>query len=177
MLSLAVLPGIPMLPFLALSALTGGAAWKLTEHREKTAAEAVAAEQAKATAPLKEEPIQTAMQIDLELVDRRQNYLIRANVRVHPGGWTSAVQEGGSPWRSAVRRYGGGVDRGRKGATEKSLTKSRRHYFFPRRKSLPKRDAPCAGEPFAGVPPFMRPANPSKLQLRCEEASKSATGT
>src|SRR5215469_2207574 len=64
MLSLAVLPGIPMLPFLALSALTGGAAWKLTEHREKTAAEAVAAEQAKATAPLKEEPIQTALQID-----------------------------------------------------------------------------------------------------------------
>src|SRR5215469_3643183 len=59
MLSLAVLPGIPMLPFLALSALTGGAAWKLTEHREKTAAEA-----AKATAPLKEEPIQTALQID-----------------------------------------------------------------------------------------------------------------
>jgi flagellar biosynthesis protein FlhA len=64
MLSLAVLPGIPMLPFLALSALTGGAAWKLTEHREKAAAEAVAAEQAKATAPLKEEPIQTALQID-----------------------------------------------------------------------------------------------------------------
>ncbi len=43
MLSLAVLPGIPMLPFLALSALTGGAAWKLTEHREKAAADAVAA--------------------------------------------------------------------------------------------------------------------------------------
>ncbi|HEV2547768.1 MAG TPA: flagellar biosynthesis protein FlhA [Stellaceae bacterium] len=64
MLSLAVLPGIPMLPFLALSALTGGAAWKLTEHREKAAADAVAAEQAKATAPLKEEPIQTALQID-----------------------------------------------------------------------------------------------------------------
>ncbi|MGE5203496.1 MAG: FHIPEP family type III secretion protein, partial [Acidobacteriota bacterium] len=33
-LVLAMLPGIPMLPFLALSALTGGAAWRLTLRRE-----------------------------------------------------------------------------------------------------------------------------------------------
>ncbi|HXY99685.1 MAG TPA: flagellar biosynthesis protein FlhA [Stellaceae bacterium] len=64
MLSLAVLPGIPTLPFLALSALTGGAAWKLTERREKVAASEAAAQQAKAAAPAKEEPIHTALQID-----------------------------------------------------------------------------------------------------------------
>jgi flagellar biosynthesis protein FlhA len=64
MLALAVLPGIPMLPFMMLSALTGGAAWKLTERREKLAAEATAAEQAKAATPVKEEPIHSALQID-----------------------------------------------------------------------------------------------------------------
>jgi flagellar biosynthesis protein FlhA len=64
MLALAVLPGIPMLPFLALSAMTGSAAWKLTEKREQAAAAATAAEQAAATAPAKEEPIHSALQID-----------------------------------------------------------------------------------------------------------------
>ena len=64
MLALAVLPGIPMLPFLALSALTGGAAWKLTERGDRAAAEVAASEQAAASAPVKEEPIHTALQID-----------------------------------------------------------------------------------------------------------------
>jgi flagellar biosynthesis protein FlhA len=64
MLSLAVLPGIPTLPFLALATLTGGAAWKLTERREKAAAAETAAQQAKTAAPAKEEPITTALQID-----------------------------------------------------------------------------------------------------------------
>jgi flagellar biosynthesis protein FlhA len=64
MLSLAVLPGIPTLPFLALATVTGGAAWKLTEKREKAAAAETAAQQAKATAPAKEEPIASALQID-----------------------------------------------------------------------------------------------------------------
>ena len=64
MLSLAVLPGIPTLPFLALATVTGGAAWKLTEKREKAAATETAAQQAKATAPAKEEPISSALQID-----------------------------------------------------------------------------------------------------------------
>ncbi len=64
MLSLSVLPGIPMLPFLALSVLTGSAAWKLTERNERAAAVLAAAEQAKAPAPVKEEPIHTALQID-----------------------------------------------------------------------------------------------------------------
>src|SRR5579885_2079798 len=42
MVALSVLPGVPFLPFLALAALTGGAAWRLTTSREKSAAEAAA---------------------------------------------------------------------------------------------------------------------------------------
>ncbi|HUH84369.1 MAG TPA: flagellar biosynthesis protein FlhA [Stellaceae bacterium] len=64
MLALSLMPGIPMLPFLMLSSLTGGAAWKLTEKREKTAAAEAAAEQAKAAAPVKEEPVHAALAID-----------------------------------------------------------------------------------------------------------------
>src|SRR5579864_8071784 len=64
MLALSLMPGIPMLPFLMLSSLTGGAAWKLSEKREKTAAAAAAAEQAKAAAPVKEEPVHAALAID-----------------------------------------------------------------------------------------------------------------
>jgi flagellar biosynthesis protein FlhA len=63
MLALAVVPGIPLLPFLALSGLAGGAAWRLSEKKEQAKAKA-AAQQATAAAPAKEEPIQTALQID-----------------------------------------------------------------------------------------------------------------
>jgi flagellar biosynthesis protein FlhA len=64
MLALGLMPGIPMLPFLILSALAGGGAWKATERQEKAAAAEAAAQQAKTAAPVKEEPIQTALQID-----------------------------------------------------------------------------------------------------------------
>jgi flagellar biosynthesis protein FlhA len=63
MLTLALVPGVPMLPFMLLAALTGGAAWKLTAKREKADA-ADAAAQVAAAAPPKEEPIRTALQID-----------------------------------------------------------------------------------------------------------------
>jgi flagellar biosynthesis protein FlhA len=63
MLALAMVPGIPLLPFLALSGLTGAAAWRLTEKKERAKAQAVA-QQTVAAAPGKEEPIQTALQID-----------------------------------------------------------------------------------------------------------------
>jgi flagellar biosynthesis protein FlhA len=63
MLSLALLPGIPMLPFLALSALTGGAAWQLTKSQDKAEAASVA-EAAGVPAVAKEEPINAALQID-----------------------------------------------------------------------------------------------------------------
>ncbi|HEX3499142.1 MAG TPA: flagellar biosynthesis protein FlhA [Stellaceae bacterium] len=64
MLSLAILPGIPMLPFLALSALTGGAAWQLTKSHEKAEAASVAEAAAGVPAVAKEEPINQALQID-----------------------------------------------------------------------------------------------------------------
>jgi flagellar biosynthesis protein FlhA len=63
MFSLSLVPSVPMLPFLALAALTGGAAWKLTEKREKQAA-ADSAAQIAAAQPAKEESIQSALQID-----------------------------------------------------------------------------------------------------------------
>lgn len=62
MLSLALLPGIPMLPFLLLSGVAGGLAWS-TSRRNRTAA--VAEEEATAEpAPVAEEPIANALQID-----------------------------------------------------------------------------------------------------------------
>jgi flagellar biosynthesis protein FlhA len=63
MTTLSIMPGVPMLPFLALAGLTGTAAWKLTEKREKAVADTAAAAQT-AAAPVQEEPIQTALQID-----------------------------------------------------------------------------------------------------------------
>ncbi|HVM78778.1 MAG TPA: flagellar biosynthesis protein FlhA [Stellaceae bacterium] len=62
-LALSLLPGIPMLPFLALSALTGAAAWRLTDRREAEA-RAEAEKASAAVAPPKEESIHAAMQID-----------------------------------------------------------------------------------------------------------------
>jgi flagellar biosynthesis protein FlhA len=65
MVALSLLPGIPMVPFLALAGLTGAAAWMLTRRRAQaeTAAATAEAEQA-AKAPVLEEPISTALQID-----------------------------------------------------------------------------------------------------------------
>jgi flagellar biosynthesis protein FlhA len=63
MLALSLVPGVPLVPFLALSSLSGGAAWKLATKREQEAAAKTAAEAA-AAAPPKEEPIQGALQID-----------------------------------------------------------------------------------------------------------------
>jgi flagellar biosynthesis protein FlhA len=64
MLALALLPGIPFLPFVMLSAVAGGLAWKSARRNEaKTVAEAqaaLAAEPAKST----EEPVSSALLID-----------------------------------------------------------------------------------------------------------------
>ena len=65
MLALALLPGIPFLPFLALALVSGGLAWTVT--RRKAAAEAAEAEQERIAAeavPVAEEPISSALQID-----------------------------------------------------------------------------------------------------------------
>src|SRR3546814_12262230 len=64
MLSLALLPGIPAVPFLALAGLAGAGAWFAS--RKKTDAPAAEAEAAaaKSAVPVAEEPIANALQID-----------------------------------------------------------------------------------------------------------------
>jgi flagellar biosynthesis protein FlhA len=62
-LVLALVPGVPFLPFMVLSLLSGGAAWKVNEKKDKEKVAKAEAEKA-AAAPPKEEPITTALQID-----------------------------------------------------------------------------------------------------------------
>ncbi len=64
MLILAIMPGVPTIPFLTLALITGGSAWRLTTRREKADAAAASAAAEAAIAPVKEEPIQSALQID-----------------------------------------------------------------------------------------------------------------
>jgi flagellar biosynthesis protein FlhA len=60
----ALLPGMPTLVFMALSVATGALAWHA--HKRKNARhQQAAAETAQATAPPKEEPISTALALDL----------------------------------------------------------------------------------------------------------------
>src|SRR5579875_692218 len=61
--ALSLVPGIPFVPFMALSLLAGGAAWKVNDKKEKEKIAKAEAEKA-AAAPPKEEPITTALQID-----------------------------------------------------------------------------------------------------------------
>ncbi len=65
MLALALLPGIPALPFLTLSAIAGGLAWMASKRNAKISAEtALLAKSEAAAAPVAEEPIANALQID-----------------------------------------------------------------------------------------------------------------
>ncbi len=61
MLSLALLPGMPMLPFLALSALAGGARLELRQQAREATPTKTAAKATAAAAPPAEEPISTAL--------------------------------------------------------------------------------------------------------------------
>ena len=64
--SLALLPGVPFLPFAFFSAAAGWAAWYLPRSRAEKAAVKLAEEEAAAPKPaVKEEPITTALAIDL----------------------------------------------------------------------------------------------------------------
>jgi len=64
-LSLALLPGIPMIPFLLLSGVTGTLAWSNTRRNRAVEAAEVEAKAAAAAKPaLSEEPIGKALQID-----------------------------------------------------------------------------------------------------------------
>ncbi len=60
---LAIVPGVPFVPFLALSLATGGAAWRVVEQRDRKKAEEEEAAKAEKEAP-KEEPTTAALQID-----------------------------------------------------------------------------------------------------------------
>ncbi|MBL8708674.1 MAG: flagellar biosynthesis protein FlhA [Rhodospirillaceae bacterium] len=65
MMILAVMPGIPTLPFLGLSLLTGGMAWLVMRQQRKAVEVAVQQEVTEAAAvPIAEEPISTALQLD-----------------------------------------------------------------------------------------------------------------
>ncbi|GAB4374214.1 MAG: flagellar biosynthesis protein FlhA [Kiloniellaceae bacterium] len=64
MLSLALLPGIPAVPFLALSGLAATGAWFASQKKAKAAASEAKALAAQAKAPVAEEPIAAALQID-----------------------------------------------------------------------------------------------------------------
>ena len=66
LLALATMPGIPALPFLLLSGLTGGMAFIITARRKREAEEEIQAMEETTPAPTKaaEEPIATALRID-----------------------------------------------------------------------------------------------------------------
>jgi len=62
--ALALLPGIPMLPFLALAGITGSGAWLVSTGQVKVRRQAAAKADNAARTPVLEEPIATALQID-----------------------------------------------------------------------------------------------------------------
>ena len=65
MVALALLPGIPAVPFLVIAAATGGFAWKSNRKIDNAEQEVVAADKAKADAvPVADEPISNSLQID-----------------------------------------------------------------------------------------------------------------
>lgn len=65
MMALALLPGIPMLPFLSLSLITGYMAWKVVEDRErKELQEKSDEEERKKNIKPEDEPISTALEMD-----------------------------------------------------------------------------------------------------------------
>ncbi len=63
MLTLSLVPGIPMLPFLLIAVITGSTAYLLYRNQEAQAAAAANQEQAAAAVPV-DEPISTALVID-----------------------------------------------------------------------------------------------------------------
>jgi flagellar biosynthesis protein FlhA len=66
MAGMAMLPGIPIIPFLGLSVLAGGLAWNATKNKKEQAKEEVAVQQAQEqeSAEPKEEPISETLHMD-----------------------------------------------------------------------------------------------------------------
>jgi len=65
MIIMSLLPGIPMIPFLLIAGVTGSGAYFLWRNQEEAKIAAVEAEETAAAAPPPEEPISSALQIDL----------------------------------------------------------------------------------------------------------------
>ena len=65
MVIMSMLPGIPMIPFLLIAGVTGGGAYFLWRGHEEAKAAEFEAEETAAAAPPPEEPISSALQIDL----------------------------------------------------------------------------------------------------------------
>ncbi|MCW5750606.1 MAG: flagellar biosynthesis protein FlhA [Alphaproteobacteria bacterium] len=63
MMALALLPGVPMLPFMILGGIAGTAAWSMTRSRQRKAEAEKAAEEQLPAVPI-EEPITAALAID-----------------------------------------------------------------------------------------------------------------
>jgi len=61
---LALLPGIPMIPFITLAGLTGGAAYMISRRREQEVIDETVAAEAEAAELPTEEPISSALHID-----------------------------------------------------------------------------------------------------------------
>lgn len=82
MMALALLPGIPMLPFLVISAVTGGLAYAANKKKTKAADDII--EETKAAAPPPaEEPISTALHLDDVRIELGYGLLAMVNA---PGG-------------------------------------------------------------------------------------------
>ena len=64
LVTVALLPGIPAIPFLALAGVTGGTAFALNQRQQREKKEEARVEEEKQSAPLPEEPIGAALQID-----------------------------------------------------------------------------------------------------------------
>ena len=64
LVTVALLPGIPVIPFLALAGVTGGTAFALNQRQQREKKEEARVEEEKQSAPLPEEPIGAALQID-----------------------------------------------------------------------------------------------------------------
>jgi flagellar biosynthesis protein FlhA len=62
--ALAALPGIPVLPFMLLAAITGGLAWRVNRGLGRQEEEERLAKESAEAVPIAEEPISTALRID-----------------------------------------------------------------------------------------------------------------
>jgi len=92
--SLAILPGIPAIPFFMLSALVGTIAWFLVSNEKKrVAAEAMRAEEAAAEKPaVSEEPISTALKMDTLRLELGYGLLALINAPSHGQRLTDQIK-------------------------------------------------------------------------------------